>query len=173
MVKNVEFKIVYDCLCRKLGDMIWYGESIQTEKCVVVCTNWEIDLRPRLISLDIFMTIMKDMYVYIICIYILLYTYIYIIYPPKMNTISFSLWKKTFGGSSIHPVDQQRCLMTWSSTTSATVVPKDWYPQPGATSEERSVATVFTKDRDTLVTSRNHGGCRGWNHIMGPYNGAD
>lgn len=31
------------------------------------------------------------------------------------------------------------------------VVPKDWY-QPGATSEERSVATVFTKDRDTLVT---------------------
>ena len=81
MAKNVEFKIVYDCFCRKLGDMISYGESIQTEKCVVVCTNWEIDLHPRLISLDIFMTIMKDMsihiYIHTIIIY---YIHIYISY---------------------------------------------------------------------------------------------
>ena len=159
---------------QKVGwyDMIW-GEHPDREMCC--CVHKLGDRSPPKTNLIGHIHDNHEGYVCIYYMYIhtIIYIYIYIIYPPKMNTISFSLWKKTFGGSSIHPVDQQRCLMTWSSTTSATVVPKDWYPQPGATSEERSVATVFTKDRDTLVTSRNHGGCRGWNHIMGPYNGAD
>lgn len=79
--------------------------------------------------------------------------YIYIIYPPKMNTISFSLWKKAFGGSSIHPVDQRPDVFWLGPQRRRLSGAQRLVPHSvGATSEERSVAwraTGFTKDSDT------------------------
>ena len=67
-----------------------------------------------------------------------------------MNTIRFFPVKKSIWGF-IHSPSGPTTMFDDLVLHNVGVVPKDWY-QPGATSEERSVATVFTKDRDTLVT---------------------